>query len=317
MSELHPEMRKQIAAIEQALRDAGLSDFHSGGVEPARRLLHSLATPVESRPPIYEVSEGVAPAPAGPVSVRIYRPDDRPNLPVLVWFHGGGWVLGNLETADHNCRRLANDVGCLVVSVDYRRAPETPFPGAIDDCWADTAWVAASSGELGADPRRIAVAGDSAGGNLAACVAYQARAHGLSLALQLLVYPVIDADFERSSYVENAEGYGLTYGSMRWYWDCYVPEAGLRSDPRVSPIHATDLSGLAPALILTAEYDPLRDEGEAYAAALAAAGVPVELRRYDGTIHGFFNSITELPVPEVDAASKDAAAALRRAFGAA
>jgi acetyl esterase len=307
-------MRKALDELEQTMRDMGLSDIHSGGVAPARAFIDETRPPVEDLPPIHSIENRTVPGPRGEIPVRIYRPYDEANLPVLMWFHGGGWVLGGLESAEHTCRTLANAVGCAVISVDYRLAPEVPFPGAIDDCSVATAWVAAHADVLGLDPLRIAVGGDSAGGNLAACVAYDARERGQQLAFQLLVYPVIEADFERASYVECAEGYLLTRDAMQWFWKCYMPDAVQWVDPRVSPMHAEDLAGLAPALIITAEYDPLRDEGEAYGAALAGAGVPVQVRRYGGVIHGFFGMVTEEPVAEVEAATRDAVAALRQAL---
>lgn len=314
MSELHPEMRKLIDQLEQMLREAGLTDLHSGGVEKARAFLAGLAPPAEALPPIHRVENRAIPGPGGEIPVRIYRPSDQDRLPALMWFHGGGWVLGTLDFAEATCRTLANRVGCVVVSVDYRLAPETPFPGAVDDCLAATRWVAASAAALKIDTVRIAVGGDSAGGNLAAGVAYCAREVGQALALQLLVYPVIDADFERPSYIDNAEGYLLTRNAMQWYWDRYVKDYDQRQDPRVSPIHAADLAGLAPAFILTAEFDPLRDEAEAYGKALAAAGVAARAKRYEGVIHGFFGIPTEGPVEEVAVAANDAVEALQRAF---
>lgn len=315
MSGLHPEMRKLVDQLEQMLREAGLSDLHSGGVEKARAFLAGLAPPAETLPSIHRVESRTIPGPGGQIPVRIYHPSDQDHLPVLMWFHGGGWVLGTLDFAEATCRMLANRVSCVVVSVDYRLAPETPFPGAVEDCLAATRWVAASAAELRIDATRITVGGDSAGGNLTAGVAYCAREAGQALALQLLVYPVIDADFERPSYCDCAEGYLLTRSAMQWYWDRYVKDPAQRRDPRVSPIHAKDLAGLAPAFILTAEFDPLRDEAEAYGKALVAAGVAARTKRYEGVIHGFFGIPTEQPVPEVLAAFDDAVEALQRAFG--
>ena len=231
-----------------------------------------------------------------------------------MWFHGGGWVLGDLDTGEFKCRKLAHDVGCVVVSVDYRCAPETPFPGAIDDCFAATLWAASSADELGVDPSHIAVAGDSAGGNLAACVALRARDAGLNLVFQLLVYPVIEANFDRASYSENAEGYLLTASAMKWFWDCYVPNIADRNHPDVAPICASDLSGLPPALVMTAEFDPLRDEAEDYGQALKAAGVDTVTRRYIGMTHAFYMLPTETPVAEIDAATDESTEALRWAF---
>lgn len=232
----------------------------------------------------------------GPVRVRIYEPASGPagegeacppGLPVLVYLHGGGWVVGSLDSHDGVCRALCARTPCIVVSVDYRLAPEHPFPAAVEDSWAATAWVAEHARSIGGDPGRIAVGGDSAGGNLAAVVALRARDRGLALRHQLLVYPVTDCDLDSASYLANAEGYGLTRAGMSWFWDHYAASPELRGSPEASPLRAPDLSGTAPALVITCEYDPLCDEGEAYAARLAEAGVPVTLTRYDGMIHGF------------------------------
>jgi acetyl esterase len=197
-------------------------------------------------------------------------------------------VIGDLDTADSTCRALANGSGAVVVSVDYRLAPEHRFPAAVEDCLAALDWVVANGTELGADSTRIAVGGDSAGGNLAAVASIAARDKGIALRHQLLVYPVTDATFSQPSMDENAEGYLLTKDSMLWFGDHYFGDNGDAKDPRLSPLYADDLTGVAPATVLTAEFDPLRDEGEAYAERLREADVPVELTRYDGMIHGFF-----------------------------
>jgi len=231
-----------------------------------------------------------------------------------VWFHGGGWVWGTLDGAELNCRKFANEAQCVVVSVDYRLAPETPFPGAIDDCCAVTAWVAEAAVQLNIDKTRIAVGGDSAGGNLAACVAYRCRDKGPKLVFQLLIYPVIDADFTRPSYIENGKDYVLTRAFMEWFWNCYVPNVADRKNPLVAPIHASDLSRLSSAHIITAEFDPLRDEGEAYGESLKSAGVKAEIYRYDGMIHGFYNLLTPEPIDEVIKATRIATDALKSAF---
>jgi acetyl esterase len=232
---------------------------------------------------------------------------------VLVYFHGGGWVLGSLEGSDHVSRELANTAGCLVVSVDYRLAPEHKFPAGLRDCEAAFEWAVANATSFGGDPARLAVGGDSAGGNLSTAVCLSARTRGRRAPIfQLLIYPVIDHDFDRASYHENAEGYMLTTDSMRWFWEQYVNSAAEMDDPLASPILAADLSGLPPALIITAEFDPLRDEGEAYADRLRQAGVPVVLSRYDGMIHGFFAMF-----PAIDKGRQavgEASDALRSAF---
>jgi acetyl esterase len=220
----------------------------------------------------------------GGLRVRVYRPEADGPLPALVYFHGGGWVVGSLDSHDPLCRRLASRTPAVVVSVDYRLAPEHPFPAAVDDAWAATEWAAANALELGAD--RIAVGGDSAGGNLAAVVAQRARDRRLPLALQVLIYPVIDADLDSPGYRGHGEGLNLTRAKMAWYWERYLAGADGFA-PEASPLRAADVAGVAPALVQTAEYDPLIFEGEAYAAALEAAGVPVSLTRYDGQIHGF------------------------------
>ncbi len=218
------------------------------------------------------------------VRIRYYVPAGSnaqgADLPLVVFIHGGGWVVGSLDTYDGVCRALANRVPCRVVSVDYRLAPEHPFPAAVEDSWAVTRWAFEQSD-------RVAVAGDSAGGNLAAVMALRARDAGLPLAFQLLIYPVTDHSFDTASYSANASGFGLTQLGMRWYWDQYLGSSD-GAHPEASPLRAKELSGAAPALVVVCEYDPLRDEGVAYAERLEAAGVPVRLSEYEGMIHGFF-----------------------------
>ncbi|MEM7031483.1 MAG: alpha/beta hydrolase [Chloroflexota bacterium] len=314
MKQPHPEMQKLADAFDLLLKASGLTEFRQDDPNLTRNALKDTVMPADLLPPIHRVDSREIPGPNGQIPIRIYYPSDETNLPVLIWFHGGGWVLGSLDSGEANCRTLAKAVGCVVVAPDYRLAPETRFPGAIDDCFATTEWVANNGAELGVDTTRIAVAGDSAGGNLAACVAYLARENSLKLVHQLLVYPVIDADFDRPSYLENAEGYLLTRSDMQWFWDCYVPNLTDRQDVRVAPIYADDLSGLPPAHIMTAELDPLRDEGEAYGEALRGAGVPVTIHRYEGMIHAFFNYVSNPPVDAVVTATNRAVADLRQAF---
>ena len=213
------------------------------------------------------------------VPVRLYSPSDADGLALLVYFHGGGWVIGSLDTHDGTCRALANRAGCRVVSVDYRLAPEHRFPAAVDDCWAVTRWAFGQA-------RAVAVAGDSAGGNLAAVVALRARDEGLPVAYQVLIYPVTDHRLDTRSYEEKAEGYGLTRASMRYFWDHYLGGAD-GAHPDASPLRAPSVAGVAPALVVVCEHDVLRDEGAAYAERLREAGVAVRLSEYEGMIHGF------------------------------
>ncbi|GAT69313.1 alpha/beta hydrolase [Planomonospora sphaerica] len=247
---------------------------------------------------------------AAGVPVRVYRADDGDHpLPVIVYFHGGGWVFGSVARNDALARDLAVRTGAVVVSVDYRLAPEHPFPAAADDALAAVRDVFARPAAYGADPERIAVLGDSAGGNLAAVAAWQARDAGLRLAHQVLVYPVADVAMDTPSYRTYATGYGLGADEMAWFAAQY---GGDPADPRLAPLRLADKAGLAPATVLTAECDPLCDEGEAYAAGLAAAGVPVEYRCYAGAIHGFFG----LPgfFDQAAEAREYAAARLKEAF---
>lgn len=228
------------------------------------------------------------PGPAGPLRVRLYRPPAEPPLPAALYFHGGGRVIGDLDTHDGVCRHLAARAACLLVAVDYRRAPEHRFPAAVEDSWAALEWLLEAAPSMGADPARIAVAGDSAGGNLAAVIANRAHDRGLRLRLQVLVYPVTDCDLGRASYVENAEGYGLTAASMRWFWEQYTPGLREATHPEASPLRRPDLGGVAPALVLVCGHDPLRDEGRAYAGRLRESGVQADLVEYPDQIHGFF-----------------------------
>src|SRR6185437_4124580 len=250
----------------------------------AADLAEILAGAGESEP-VGEVVDQEMPGPDGLLPIRIYRPAGGGVRPVLVYFFGGGWTLGQIDTCDGICRRLTNLVGCTVIAAGYRLAPEHKFPAAVQDCLAAVHWVSSHASELTVDPDRIAVGGDSAGGNLAAVVALQA---GELLCAQLLVYPNTLYGSDTPSMRDNDDPVLFNRRSVQWYWQHYLasPEDG--RDPRASPLLAADHSGLPPALVITAEYDPLRDEGELYAEQLRAAGVPVELPRYDGMMHGFF-----------------------------
>lgn len=242
------------------------------------------------RPPIARVEDLSIPGRDGPIAARAYWPgDDGRVRPLLVYHHGGGWVVGSLAGYETTCRRLALKADCVVVSVDYRLAPEHPFPAAVHDSWDAVRWCATHAGALRADPRRLVVAGDSAGGTLAAVAALLARDAGApDVALQVLIYPVTDLTRESDSYVRNAAGFMLTAAALRWFAGCYVPDAGRRADWRASPLLQPSLRGVAPALVIAAECDPLVDEDRAYAERLRAEGVPVEYVCYPGTLHPFF-----------------------------
>ena len=239
-------------------------------------------------PDVAKVEDRTIPGPSGEIPVRIYTPEGSAPFPGLAWFHGGGWVVGDLDTADGSARHLCVGANCVVVSVDYRLAPETKFPGAADDCYAATQWLAGNAASLNVDPNLIATGGDSAGGNLSAAVSLMSRNRGgCDLVFQLLVYPVTERNFDNGSYTDNGEGYSLTRDGMIWFWDHYLSEEADATNPYAAPMHAADLRGQPPALVITAEYDPLRDEGEAYAQKLREARRThrmYPLRRHDSRL---------------------------------
>ncbi len=278
-----------------AARAADLASIREGGGEPE---------------PVHEVVNLSIPGPGGDLPLRLYRPASQRPLPALLYFFGGGWVLGSIDTADGVSRALANASGALVVVPGYRLAPEHPFPAAVDDCYAALRWVAKHAGEIGADPHRLAVGGDSAGGNLAAAVTLLARADGLALAGQLLVYPNTDQLAEVTNRADDP--FLFNRHSVAWYRQHYLPNPGDAASPLASPLRAESLTGLPPALVITAEYDPLRDQGEAYARRLADEGVPVDLSRYPGMAHGFFTMTGTLA--DSRAAIAQAAAHLKKCF---
>ncbi|MGO9058095.1 MAG: alpha/beta hydrolase [Candidatus Binataceae bacterium] len=288
---------QQTQALIDAMKSAGMVlEFEKMSAPDARKAMDQMAAATRGPgEPVAKVEDRSIPGPEGKIPVRIYTPESQEPLPVLVFYHGGGWVIGSLDSHDALCRKITNAAGCAVVSVDYRLAPEAKFPAAAEDCYAATLWVAENAAALGCDPKRLAVGGDSAGGNLAAVVPLMAHDRGKpAIAYQVLMYPVTDGSLDTGSMRELAEGYFLTHGAMVWFWNHYVRDHKDRSHPYAAPINATELRNLPPALIITAEYDPLRDEGEAYAAKLRAAGVPVTCTRYDGTIHGFVSMADNL-----------------------
>ena len=278
-----------VATLLDTLAQSGAPELHTLPVPAARALAAGFAAMGIATEEVGSVEDRTARADGIEVPVRVYRPrSDAAVQPVLVYLHGSGWMYGDLEMSDAICRRIANVADCIVVAPDYRLAPEHPYPAALDDTMAVLAWVSAEASTFGGDPDRVAIGGESAGGNLAAAAALAARDRtALSLRLQLLVCPVTDHDLDTPSYHAYAEGFVLTRAAMQWLWDMYVPDPARRDEPYVSPLRAGDLTGLAPAHVMTAELDPLRDEGEAYASRLRAAGVDAEVRRYDGLVHGF------------------------------
>jgi acetyl esterase len=286
----------QIKGMLDLLTRFDAPPLSSVGPEQARAGFEQMTTGMrapEMLTPVAGTEDVSIPTAAGPMKARIYRPltPAAAPMPTVLFIHGGGFVVGSVDSHDNQARGISAATGSVVVSIDYRLAPEAPWPGPVDDAFAGLRWIADHIAELGGDAAHIAVAGDSAGGNLAAVVAQLAHQEGPAICAQFLIYPVVDFDHdaEYQSRIDNATGYFLTTDDMIWFSSMYVPEGADTKEPTLSPLHAKDLSGLAPAVILTAEYDPLRDEGEAYAAALKDAGVEVHHFRSDGLIHGFFD----------------------------
>lgn len=292
-------------ALDEASRDfmqkvaaMGGKPLHEMTPPEARAMSAGLAELAGEPPKMHRVDDLSITAPGGQIPLRVVIPSSAPRG-VVIWFHGGGWVIGSVAESDVLARKLAAATDCAVVNVDYRMAPEHRFPVAADDCYRALLWAAEQQRSIAGRPVPLIVGGDSAGGNLAAVTALRARDRGRPpLALQLLVYPVTDAEFDRPSYVAPDNQLLLTRESMRWFWDHYVPDPEQRRHPDASPLRASDLSGLPPAVVLTAEHDVLRDEGELYAKRLVDAGVPTTLRRFPGQLHGFFTLINLLPAHE-------------------
>jgi len=301
----------QAQQVIEQMAALGFPPAHTVSPEQAR--LNNKARPRAAGPEVARVDDRRIPGPGPEIPVRLYTPAGAGPFPILAWFHGGGWVIGDLDTADATARHLCVGAGCVVVSVDYRLAPETKFPGAADDCYAATQWAVRQAAALNGDPDRIAVGGDSAGGNLAAAVTLMARDRGgPALHFQLLVYPVTHRNYTTSSYQRYADGYLLSRDSMRWYWNHYLRDEADANNPYAAPLLAKDLGGLPPALVITAECDPLCDEGAAYAQRLQSAGVRTTYSCYDGMIHGFFGMPAVLD--QGRQAVAEASAALHKAF---
>ncbi|HET9292233.1 MAG TPA: alpha/beta hydrolase [Actinomycetes bacterium] len=303
----------EIQELLDRLAASGRPPLHRQSVSQARAF-HVQDAPAQNGPavPVAAVADRTVPGPGGELPVRVYTPEGTGPFPIVVWFHGGGWVVGTLDTYDPLCRALAASVPAVVVSVGYRLAPEHRWPAAAEDAYAATLWASRNAAALGGAQHRLAVAGDSAGGNLAAVVALGARDRGgPAIAFQLLVYPVLDAAGDTASWREHAEGFYLTAAGMRWYWDHYLGGAD-GAAPDASPLRAAFFGGLPPALVVGAEHDILRDEGEAYAARLRDAGVAATASRYEGMVHGFFR--WRAVTGTADAALQEAATALRTAL---
>jgi acetyl esterase len=281
---LDPQAQKVVDAVT-ALNLKPIPQSTPDEARESMRTRTAALGPVEEVP---AVADHRVPVTGGEITVRVYSPGGHGPHPVLVYYHGGGWVIGDLYTHDGICRSIVNAAGCAVASVDYRLAPEFRYPTAVEDSYAALLWTAANASRLGLDPARIAVGGDSAGGNLAAVVALLARdRRGPRLLLQVLIYPVTNYDFSTPSYRENATGYLLTAEDMRWFWRHYLAREEQGREPNASPLRAKSLADLPPALVITAGCDPLRDEGEAYAQRLREAGTAVTLTQYPGMFHGF------------------------------
>jgi acetyl esterase len=288
--------------------------MHTLPVDVVRRAVEEQFGQAGTRPEVGRVEDRTIDGPGGPLRLRIYRPEGQGPFPLIVFFHGSGFCICSLDTHDPMCRHMCNGTGAVVCSVDYRLAPEHPYPAGPDDCLAATRWAAAHAAELDIDPGRIAVAGDSAGGAMAAVTALRIRDEGgPKLAGQWLIYPVTD-HYEpvKQSMLDNATGYGLMHDTMKWFWDNYLRGGADTDDPRVSPLRARNLGGLAPALVQTAQYDVLLDEGEAYAKRLREAGVPTQTTRYDGMNHGFLFMVGT--VDGADRAMEEGCAWLRERF---
>jgi acetyl esterase len=281
-------------ALIDMLAAAGFDGIEHQPIETGRALVGGIAAMGGDPPDVAEVREIAVAGPAGEVSARFYRPAGDTLLPVFVWLHGGGWVYGNLDLNDTFCRIVANRVEAVVLNVDYRLAPEHPYPAPLDDAVTMISWAQKHSDEVGGDPTRVAVGGESAGGNLAAAAALRLRDSGAPpLSLQVLVSAMLDSAMNSASYREHGEGMFLTRSLVAWAFDHYAK--GHLHEPYVSPMHAADLSGSAPALILTAEYEPVHDDGVAYSRRLRDAGVAAEWIDFKGMIHGFFEMATQFP----------------------
>ena len=308
------QLDPQAEALLQLMAQRNVPPFNTLTPAQARETMRGMVALSAGPEAVANVENLTIPGPGGQIRLRIYTPQGDAPFPILVFFHGGGWVIGDLDTHDNLCRSLANGAGCIVVSVDYRLAPEHKFPAAVEDAYAATQWVANNAHRINGNPGLIAVGGDSAGGNLAAVVAIMARDQdGPSLKYQLLMYPPTDvSSCDTGSYRDCADGYFLTKADGEWFGAQYLNCEDDRLNPLVSPLLAPNLSGLPPALVIVCEFDVLRDEGESYAKRLKKAGVSVKCTRYKGMIHGFLSMDGFLD--QARSGIDEASAALREAF---
>ena len=288
----------EIAAFLKRTEALNLPQVWEAPISVIRRNTQGRTVTSGSVEDIYEISNRFIPGPTSDLPIRIYRPTTETDAPAIVYFHGGGWVLNFLDIYDASLARLANQSGAVIISVAYQKSPEHPFPVPFDDCYETLLWVIATSAELSINPEKIGVAGDSAGGNLASAVAIKARDNSVSLAFQILIYPCNDRNFETDSYRNNSTGYGLSTQAMQWFWDQYLQGDEHDANPYAAPMQATSFKGLAPAIIMTAEYDPLLNDGEKYASLLERAGVSVLYKCYEGMIHGFFSNMAVTPTAQ-------------------
>lgn len=288
---LAPEIAQQLADQKAA----GLPQVWEAPVSVIRELTQGRVAFAGQPEPIHSVVNRFIPGPTADLPIRVYRPNNDQKAPAMVYFHGGGWVLNFLDIYDAALHRLANQSGSVIISVNYQKAPEHPFPTPFDDCYATLRWVKSHAAEIGIDPNRIGVGGDSAGGNLAAAVAVKARDEKIELSYQLLVYPCIDRDFTTKSYLEYATEYGLTTRAMEWFWDQYLQGDQHNENPYAAPMRAKSLAGVAPSIVITAQYDPLVSDSENYCAKLKNDGAEVIYKEFPGMIHGFFANVGATP----------------------
>lgn len=285
----------EIKAFLEAGAQAGLPQVWEAPIEVIRKNTQSrpaLAGPVED---VHEIINRFIPGPTADLPIRIYRPTENQDAPAIVYFHGGGWVLNFLDIYDASLAHLANSSGFTIISVNYQKAPEHPFPVPFDDCYATLLWVINNGKELQINPHSLGVAGDSAGANLASAVALKARDNQIQLSFQILIYPCNGLDFQTESYLNNATGYGLSTQAMQWFWNQYLQGDQHNNNPYAVPMAAERFTDVAPAIVITAQYDPLLSDGQRYAELLKRDGVKVIYREYEGMIHGFFTNLAVTP----------------------